>query len=131
MNMFPHTVTIYNKYKDGTTEKWQRTVITGVYWNSVKGAVMRKTGVSSADSLQLIIPMSIAGYLPPKEWAKLTNKAASWTLQSGDTVILGDIDYEVVRSSAELREYDNQITITSVDTKDYGGSMRHWEVSGR
>ena len=69
--MFNDVVTVYNKYKNGTVEKWQRTVLTGVFWNSVKGAVVRKTGVTSADSLQLIIPCNTRtnrAYKPPKAW---------------------------------------------------------------
>lgn len=130
--MFPHTVTVYNKYKDGTAEKWQRTIIPGVYWNAIKGAVMRKTGVASADGLQLIIPFTAkAGYVAPKAWAEMTDHTGKWTLQSGDTVILGDIDYEVTRASSELKSFDNCIAITSVDIKDFGGGMAHWEVSGK
>lgn len=131
MTMFPHDITIYNKYKDGATEKWQRTTLSGIYWNSIKGAVMRKTGVASADSLQLIIPMSIAGYKPPKEWLALANKTGCWTLQSGDAVIKGSISYDIVRSSKELEQFDDVRLITSVDTKDFGGDMSHWEVSAK
>lgn len=130
--MFPHTVTVYNKYKDGTTEKWQRTVLYGVLWDAVKGATVRRTGVTSADSLQLIIPMAgRRGYRPPKEWAGLTDKSGFWTLQSGDMVALGALEYEIVKSSSELRDFDHVLTITSVDTKNFGGPLRHWEVSAR
>ncbi|HWQ76558.1 MAG TPA: DUF6751 family protein [Syntrophomonas sp.] len=130
--MFPHTVTVYNKYLDGTTEKWQRTVLRGVFWDSSKGAVVRKTGVSSADGLMLLIPMAIPGYVKPKAWAALADKTGTWTLQSGDIVILGAIDYDVVKSSKELQQqYDDVMTVTNVDTRDYGSGMRHWEVSGK
>lgn len=129
--MFPHTVTVYNKYLDGTAEKWQRTVLKGVFWDSSKGATVRKTGVSSADGLMLIIPMTIPGYKKPKEWAALADKTGSWTLQNGDTVILGDISYEVVKSSKELQQFDDVLTISNVDTRNYGGGMSHFEVSGR
>ena len=130
--MFPHTVTVYNKYKDGTTEKWQRTIFYGVLWDSVKGATVRRTGVTSADGLQLIIPMAgRLGYKPPKEWGGLTDKSGCWTLQSGDMVALGALEYEIVKSSAELRDLDDILTITSVDTKSFGGGMAHWEVGGR
>ncbi len=134
--MFNDTVTVYNKYKgsDGA-EKWQRTVLYGVFWNAIKGAVMRRTGVSSADSVQLIIPVSVrasrAEYKRPKEWAGLTNKTGYWTLQSGDTIIKGRIEYDVVRSSKELLDFDDVLTITSVDTKAFGNGMDHWEVSGK
>ena len=135
--MFPHTVTIYNKYKDSAgTEKWQRTVLSGVFWDSSKGAVVRKTGVASADGLMLIVPMDVTvpsdrQYKKPKEWVALADKTRTWTLQSGDTVILGEIDYEVVRSSKELLAYDDVLNISNVDTRDYGGGMSHWEGTGK
>ncbi len=129
--MFPHTVTVYNKYTNAGTEKWKRIVLSGVFWDSSKGSVIRKTGVSSADGLMLIIPMSIKGYKKPKEWATLPDKIGFWTLQSGDTIILGDIACEVVRSSKELQQFDDVLTISNIDTRKYGSSMDHWEVTGK
>lgn len=129
--MFPHTVTVYNKYTDAGTEKWQRTVLRGVFWDSSKGRVNRKTGVSSADGLMLIIPMTVKGYRKQKAWAALPDKSDSWTLQSGDIVILGAEDYEVLKSSKELQQFNDVLTITNVDTRDYGGGMSHWEVTGK
>ncbi len=130
--MFPHSVTIYNKYKVAGVEKWQRTFIDRVQWNAIKGSVVRKTGVSSADSLQLIIPYpacTARKYIDPKAWTALEDKSDYWTLQSGDTVIKGSVDYEVVQSSSELKSYDDCLTITSVDAYDYG--IPHWEVAGK
>ncbi len=133
--MFAHTVTVYNKYTENGTEKWQRTVLKGVFWHSIKGAIARKTGVTSVDSLQLIIPMlakaSRAAYSPPKEWAGLADKSGFWTLQSGDIVVKGVITKDIERSSKELQGLDDVLTITSVDTKDFGGDMAHWEVSAK
>lgn len=129
--MFPHTVTVYNKFTDAGSEKWKRTVLSGVFWDSSKGAVNRKTGVTSADGLLLIIPMSIKGYVKPKAWTALSDKTGFWTLQSSDTVILGSISYEVVKSSKELQQFDDVLTINNVDTKGFGGDMAHFEVSGK
>ena len=132
--MFNDVVTVYNKYKNGTVEKWQRTVLKGVFWNSVKGAVVRKTGNTSADSLQLIIPCNIRSnraYKPPKAWARLEDKQSFWTLQSGDIVVKGDMSYEVEKSSSELNQFDDCLKISSVDHKPFGGSMAHWEVSAK
>ena len=130
--MFPHSVTIYNKYKLDGVEKWQRTVIDRVQWNAIKGTIARKTGISSADSLQLIIPYdyrSNSAYVDPDTWKGLTDRAGYWTLQSGDTVVNGSIDYEVVKSSSELSQYSDSRIITSIDAYDYG--LPHWEVSGK
>lgn len=113
--MFPHTVTIYNKYQAEQEERWQRTVLGGVFWDSTKGAQLRKAGVASADGLVLIIPQSVLpGYVKPKAWAALTDKARHWTLQSGDIVIKGEVAHEVERSVKELLGYDDLLTITAV-----------------
>lgn len=126
--MFPHTVTIYNRDKE---EHYHRTVITGVLWDSSKGAVVRKTGVSSVDGLQLIIPMSAQGYLKPSDWLELANKTVHWTLQPRDVVVLGKIEYEVVKSIKELQQFDDMLTISNIDTKKFGSNLDHWEVSGK
>lgn len=130
--MFPHTVTIYNKYTVAQEERWQRTVLRGVFWDSTKGAQLRKAGVASADGLTLIIPQSVVpGYIKPKAWAELADKVGRWTLQSGDIVIKGEVAHEVERSTKELLGYDDLLTITAVDSREYGGDMAHWEVTGR
>jgi len=133
--MFPHTVTVYNKHREDGEEKWQRTVLYGVFWNAISGAVMRRTGATSTDSVQIIIPMAIKAsrneYRPPKEWAALTDKTGYWTLQPGDVVVKGALDVEIDRSTKELQGYDDVLTITSVDTKGFGSGMDHWEVSGK
>ncbi len=52
-------------------------------------------------------------------------------LASGDMVVLGDIGYEVERSTKELQQFDDLLTISYVDTRDYGSNMAHWEASGK
>lgn len=134
MDMMPHTVTLYNKYLDGNTEKWKRTVLRGVYWDSSKGRTIRKNGVSADNGLMLIIPFSVAAdgdYIKPKEFASLTDKAGKWTIANGDMAVLGDIGYEIERSTKELQKFDDLLTISTVDTRDYGGGMAHWEVTGK
>lgn len=135
MGMMQDVVTVYNKYVDEGVEKWQRTVLSGVFWDAVKGAVARRTGVQSADSMQIIIPLSVtasrASYLPPKAWAACTDKSGFWTLRSGDIVVRGAVAREISRSSKELRDLDDVLAITSADTKRFGGGMAHWEVSGK
>jgi len=53
-----------------------------------------------------------------------------WTLQPGDIIVLGLIDYIIKNDDTitKLRnEYDDVYEITSVDTKLKGG-LPHWEV---
>lgn len=130
--MFNDVCTLYNKYTESGIEKWQRTVLEGVYWNNIKGAVMRKTGATSVDSAVIIIPHSVkADFRKPKEWESLADKTDAWTLQSGDTIVKGRIDYEVIKSSRELQKFDDVYIITTIDDKAFGGCMAHWEVSAK
>jgi len=132
--MFNDTVTVYNKYVENGAEKWQRVVLKGVYWNAVRGALMRKTGASSTDSVVVIIPKSIdsaKSYAPQKEFAALTDKSGRWTLSPGDTVVKGNQLHEIERSTSELSALDDVMIVTSADYKDFGGNMAHWEVSGK
>lgn len=132
--MFPHTVTLYNKFLEGNAEKWQRTVLRGVFWDSTQGRTVRKNGVSSDDGLVLVIPFSVGAdgaYCKPKEFAALGTKTGKWTLAAGDAVVLGDVGYDVERSTKELQCFDDKLVIGHVDTRDYGGGMAHWEVSGK
>ncbi len=134
--MFNDVITIYNKYTDADgLEKWQSTTLTGVYWNSIKGAIHRKTGLSNTDSLQIIIPFSAASgtkrFLSPKAFADLAVKTGFWTLHKGDTVVKGHCTYLIAKSSKELQQFEDVYLITSIDTRDIGGDMSHWEVSCR
>ena len=128
--MLPHTVTIYNKDSAG---QYHRKVICGVFWDSSKGSVMRKTGSTAADGLALIIPFDAdKSYLKPKEWEALTDKSTNWTLQPKDIAVLGKITYEIVKSSGELiKLYDDVLAINNIDTRNFGGNMGHFEITGK
>lgn len=132
--MFNDTCTVYNKYVDSGIEKWQRTVLTGVFWDSVRGSNFRKTGVENADSVTILIPGFVTvdrKYVSPKSWQALTGKSSSWTLQPGDTIVKGNISYEVVKSSKELEQFDDCLKITKADNKNFGSGMDHWEVGAK
>ena len=132
--MFNDVCTVYNKYVDNGVEKWQRTVLTGVFWDGVRGANFRKTGLESADSVNILIPHFVTadkGFVKSKAWLALEDKSNSWTLQAGDTIIKGDISYNVVMSSKELEQFDDCFKITKVDYKDFGSDLDHWEVGAK
>ncbi len=132
--MFNDICTVYNKYTEAGVEKWQRTVLNGVFWDGVQGCNFLKTGIESADSVFILIPTAVEAdkaYLKPKQWTILANKSLNWTLQPGDTIINGNISYEVVKSSKELEQFDDCLKITKVDSKNFGSSMDHWEVGAK
>lgn len=135
--MFQDYCTIYNHYTDPQTklDQYQRTVLRGVFWDSAKGANIRKSGMESADSVTLIIPKRVRAtgqYMKPKEWQRLADKTGYWTLQPGDRIVKGIVETEIEKVSSELdKQYDDVLTITNVDEKQYGGNMAHWEVGGK
>ncbi len=129
MSMFPDTVTLYNKYMEDNTEKWKRTVLEGVYWNDIEGAVLRKTGAASSSNATVIIPLSIRGYQKPKEWRKYRS---GWTLQPGDYICRGQINIPIALSAAkELSGFDDVRSIVSADCKQFGSGMDHLEVTAK
>lgn len=132
--MFNDICTIYNKYTAAGVEKWQRTALSGVFWEGVRGSNFRKTGLENADSVFVLIPHKVASnrqFLPPQEFLKAEDKSPYWTLQPGDTIIKGSIVYEVVKSSKELEQFDECCKITKIDNRAFGGDMAHWEVGAK
>ena len=130
MSMFNDTVTLYSKYVEDGTERWKRTILCGVFWNSVEGAVLRRTGAASADRVVVLIPDTVGGYVKPKAWDALGDKSGFWTVRPGDTLARGGVPVEIARSTRELEGFDDVLTVTTVDDKRFGG-LAHLEVSGR
>lgn len=132
--MFNDVCTVYNKYTENKIEKWQRTVLPGVFWEGVRGSNFRKTGVENTDSVFILIPHNISvdkQYLSPRVWIVGDNKDTTWTLQPGDTIIKGSVSYKVVKSSKELEQFDECYKITKIDNRSFGGNMSHWEVGAK
>lgn len=133
--MFPHTCTIYNKYRDAREEKWHRTVIHGVLWDNVRGINARSGAVDNDDSAVIIIPArGRTGYTSPKEFAALTDKTDAWTINAGDLIVFGEIDFvfDDEHRLADLeRQYDDVLTITKVDRRIFGSYLDNWEVGAK
>lgn len=130
-------MTIYNKYFDTDTrlDKYQRTVLYGVFWDDKKAVNRLQSGLHDADEVLIVIPFSVSSnrqYVPPKEFLRLEDKSGYYTLQEGDRVVRGDIEFEITGKVSELDDLYEAFTVTSVDTKDFGSlHMMHWEIAGR
>lgn len=125
--MFHDTITIYNKYKDNDgKEHYHRSILKNVFWNEIKGSVMRKTGVTSSDKVQIIIPAR-------KGFVNSEYDGTGWTLKAGDLVIKGDIKKEVLpgETAKALDGCGSKVVITNVDDKRFCSGLAHWEVSCR
>lgn len=130
-------ITIYNRYFDPETrlDKYQRTILYGVFWDAMKAVKRIQGGLESDDKVYIVIPFSAdtnRQYISPKEFERLEDKSDYFTLQEGDRVVKGAIEFEITGKLSDLDKEYEAFTITSVDTKDFGSQhMRHWEVGAK
>lgn len=129
-------LTVYNKYVDTTLriEKYQRSVISKVLWESVSAVSRAKAATVISDTATVAIPFSeIANYLSPKTWLALVSKTGKWTLQDGDVIVRGTVTDEITGefTIADLhRKYDDVLTISSVARMDQGSPNTHHYLVG-
>jgi len=124
-------ITIYNRYFVSRVETYQRTVIKNVVWEATKAVSGRSTGVLASNVATVFIPMARgADYLKPKAWQAA--RSGKWTLQEGDVIVRGEATDNITTeyTITSLRaEYEDVVTITSVDAMDQGSpNVQHWEV---
>ncbi|AUM91511.1 DUF6751 family protein [Clostridium botulinum] len=126
-------ITIYNKFYDSTNDidKYQRTVIKGVNWQSKRNGTVSDKGLLLADST-LIFINKLDNYISPKNFLKLSNEERPnyFTFAPGDKIVKDITDFEVTGVKpyriADLEsEFDNVIDIKSVNELS-----THWEVEG-
>lgn len=146
----PHTVTLYNAHENVDTLKneYNITILQGVFLSISKGANVLRSGLENADAATLFIPFSVNArnaltgerqtYISPKEYERLADKSAHWTLRSGGTSsakdcffvkgeVVSELDFQDINAN-----FDDVYRVSSVDPRDFGEkSMQHWEVSGK
>lgn len=143
MDMFPHTVTLYNISEDSEYHITSNiTLLQGVLLDASKGVNVRTSGIEEADAVNLYIPFSVSAldgmsgkkkrYVGPKEYMESENKDELWTLEPGNKcffakgrILKPGNDFQTIN-----RENDDVYRVTKVDEKDFGGEMSHWEVGG-
>lgn len=148
----PHTVTVYNVAQETDPETFRDvaktyiTVIRGVFLEASKASNVNKSGLTSADAVNLYIPFnSIAvdgltgaekRYVGAMEFWRAEDKGSLWTISTdgnGGTTffIKGEvIEPDMTEQQLEMA-YDDVYKVTKVDRKDFGSrDMQHFEVGG-
>lgn len=149
VDMFPHVVTLYNTEtvelpENNFEEKTVNyiTVLKGVLLDAVKAKNVNESGLVGADSVTLYIPKNVEAvdgvtgepkeYMGPIEFWRLENKAGKWTLSVGKNTFF--IKGEAVHPDWDSQKidaiYDDVYDVNTVDFKDFGMEMSHWEVGG-
>lgn len=131
-------LTIYNKYIDSSTrsEKYQRTVIRSITWESSKAVSAMQAGRLATNSADIYIPRARGeNHLDPIAWTALVSKVGKWTLAEGDFVVKGEVADEITTGFTTtnlMKKYDNVLVITSVDLMDRGSAnIQHWQVGAK
>ncbi len=107
--------TLYSKVYDKETrlDIWVRSVVDKALWIDSKGINVKKTGIETADSVNVYVP------------------DMSLSFKVGDCMVKGVIEDEVKRISDLEKKYSDCHVITKVDKKDYGSKeMHHFELGG-
>ncbi len=138
--MFEDSITIFNKKYDSTIRDYIyiRTYLMGVNIEKKKAVNVIKSGLENASSGTIYIPTDDLDsenkeYISPKKYNQLSAEEVKkyYTLQSGDIVVNGIIDYTIDENNtitALKNNYDDVFEIIVVDNKIKGG-LPHWEIA--
>lgn len=145
----PHTVTLYNQSVSNNDMledviSNNITILKGVFYDAIKAANVKTSGLESADSVELFIPFDVSAadgitgeekrYVNPKEYEAAEDKSGLWTLTT-DGFCFFARGRAVAESKSTFKEinaaFDEVHIVTKADEKDFGSEhMRHWEVGG-
>ena len=123
-------ITIYNKYTENRAEKYKRSEILSVVWQSTKAVSQMRTQTAANVALILIPFAQGASYQKPKAWQ---SDRVGWTLQEGDVVVRSIVTDEITSLytvDSLHTEHDDVFIIASVDAMDEGSpAVQHWELN--
>ena len=117
------TITVLNrKYNNSTgRDEWIPTVISGVSWHSKIAATVTQTGLKTAKTATVRIPLDASaggkGYVTPAAFKLLADTSGAYTLNRGDVIARGDYMPKPSESltPAALQEVaEDCVTITDV-----------------
>ena len=145
-SMFPHTVTLYHTERVTDKQTFEDrvvnfiTVLTGVLCSESKANNIQKTGLTSADTVNLYIPFDVTAtdgltgkeqvYIDPTSFARLEDKSGYWTVSPKERQwwfvkgeALPDPSWPPESVADRIKGlYDSYVyTVTTIDRKDYGG----------
>lgn len=146
--MFPHAVTLYNVTVEEDPSAFEEhatnhiTILRGVLLDAVKAKNVNESGLANADSVTLYIPRNVEAadgvtgeakqYVGPIEFWRAEDKTKLWTLSTGENTFF--VKGEAVHPDWSAQKidaaYDDVYNVNTVDFKDFGGEMSHWEVGG-
>lgn len=135
MSMFPHTVTVLNKYrKNDGSYLYTPTVLVGVLYAEKKAVTKGTTGIDISDEIGVTVPFGVYAnktYLAPSEYVKLTDLTRNnyWTITKDDYIIKSELVSTDISISTITSNLSDKCKVTKVATLDFG-NLKHWQVTG-
>ncbi len=143
--VFPHRVTIYDKF-EFTQGKFSyfRYVLYGVLYSSKLDSNVGSNGTVSSDLSVLQVPAIVRsdaplGYSLPDKWLKGDDdfKDKHFTFRKGQIILKGEVELDISNGKpidvAKVKEeYVDVFVVDKVTTADYGAeNLRHWKLTGK
>lgn len=146
--MFPHTVTLYTVVTEEDPSTFEETttnyitILRGVLLDAVKAKNVNESGLEGSDSVALYVPKDVEAvdgvtgeekqYVGPVEFWKMEDRSGFWTLSVGENsfFVKGEAVHPDWSGQKIDAVYDDVYNINTVDFKDFGGEMSHWEIGG-
>lgn len=134
-------MTVYNRYTDATKkDKYNKTMIRAVNWNSLKGATVYRTGIAAADSVKVVIytvgsDAQGKRYVSPKVYAAASDaeRQSYFTFAPDDIIVKGEsvADLNTMPLSDAFRLLDDIHKVRQCDVQDRGSlTLQHLAVYG-
>ncbi len=105
-------ITLYSRSVVAGAEVWTRSVIEDVMWENRKAANVIQSGMIDADSVAIYVPIN----------------GRTVSIKPGDVIVEGIVTKTISAQytiSALKRDYDDTVTVRSVDRMDYGSPHMH------
>ena len=114
-------ITIYNRYYDKkeNIEKYQKTIIKRVNWQTKRESTVSDKGLLVANSTLIFID-NLKDYISPKKFRQLSDdeRVKHFTLSAQDKIVKGILNFEVTgRSPNSISDLENKFDdVVSIST---------------
>lgn len=136
MSLFPHTVTIFNKYEVDNKVEYERCVITGVQFVLDAVNARKLTGDSRDDKVACYIPKTAKvdkTYIEPftYKYSENIDRCSSYTIAKEDLIALGDVSLDDLSVNEYRNKFGGLYEITAVTSYDFGSTLDHHLITAK
>lgn len=128
--MFPHTITIFNIYKQDNKVIYHKTEINKTFFYKTDQIIIDGRGSSNTNKYHCIIPLtSLNNYVGKSTFYGLHDKKNKFTLSNKDIVVLGTCGEISSINDLQTSEYE-YFVISTINDNRYGSEdLQNIEVT--